>query len=78
MLACGYNRLLRTAFGVGFSDAQCGFKAISPPAARALLPLVEDNHWFFGTELIVIAAPSRSSSKGEQTGQHERDAVGCG
>ncbi len=36
-------------------DAQCGFKAISASAARALLPGVEDGGWFFDTELIVAA-----------------------
>lgn len=54
-LSRSYNSLLRSAFGVGFSDAQCGFKAISRRVAQSLLPLVEDNHWFFDTELLVIA-----------------------
>ena len=51
----GYNLLLRAALGVGFSDAQCGFKAIRAAAARELLPLVEDTSWFFDTELLVLA-----------------------
>ena len=38
-----------------FSDAQCGFKALRRDAARSLLPLVEDNEWFFDTELLVTA-----------------------
>ncbi len=50
-----YNRLLRLVFGVQFSDAQCGFKAITRSAAERLLPVVEDNGWFFDTELLVIA-----------------------
>jgi hypothetical protein len=37
-----YNRLLGATLGTGFSDAQCGFKAIRADAARALLPLVRD------------------------------------
>jgi hypothetical protein len=40
---------------VGFSDAQCGFKAIRAAQARELLPLVEDRGWFFDTELLVLA-----------------------
>jgi hypothetical protein len=50
-----YNRLLRLAMHIQFSDAQCGFKAITRRAARQLLPLVVDNEWFFDTELLVLA-----------------------
>jgi putative flippase GtrA len=50
-----YNLLLHVALGVGFSDAQCGFKAIRADAARDLLPLIEDTGWFFDTELLVLA-----------------------
>jgi len=50
-----YNFILRRAAGVHFSDAQCGFKAIRRDAAAALLPLVEDDNWFFDTELLVLA-----------------------
>jgi putative flippase GtrA len=50
-----YNFLLRATLGVGFSDAQCGFKAIRAEAARELLPLTEDTGWFFDTELLVLA-----------------------
>ena len=50
-----YNRLLRLALRAHFSDAQCGFKAIRAGAAAELLPLVEDEGWFFDTELLVLA-----------------------
>ena len=50
-----YNRLLKFSLGVGFSDAQCGFKAMSARAAQELLPLVEDTEWFFDTELLARA-----------------------
>ena len=50
-----YNLLLRQTLRARFSDAQCGFKAIRRDAARELLPLVEDNAWFFDTELLVVA-----------------------
>ena len=50
-----YNLLLHAVLGTGFSDAQCGFKAIGADAARALLPLTEDTGWFFDTELLVLA-----------------------
>jgi len=50
-----YNVLLRTWLRVGFSDAQCGFKAVRKDVADALLPLVVDDAWFFDTELLVLA-----------------------
>jgi putative flippase GtrA len=53
-----YNLLLRGAMAVKFSDAQCGFKAIRADVARQLVPLVEDEGWFFDTELLIIAERS--------------------
>src|SRR5215470_4276672 len=50
-----YNLLLHATLGTGFSDAQCGFKAIRADAARVLLPLTEDTGWFLDTELLVLA-----------------------
>lgn len=50
-----YNLMLRHSLSVKFSDAQCGFKAIRRDVAQALLPHVEDNAWFFDTELLVLA-----------------------
>jgi putative flippase GtrA len=50
-----YNRILRLTLGARFSDAQCGFKAIRADAARILLPEIEDQGWFFDTELLVLA-----------------------
>ncbi len=50
-----YNLMLRHALAARFSDAQCGFKAIRRDVAASLLPLVEDDGWFFDTELLVLA-----------------------
>jgi glycosyltransferase involved in cell wall biosynthesis len=50
-----YNLILRLTLRARFSDAQCGFKAITKPAAMALLPQIQDNGWFFDTELLVLA-----------------------
>ncbi|MCU1527266.1 MAG: sugar translocase, partial [Frondihabitans sp.] len=50
-----YNLLLHLVLRVRFSDAQCGFKAIRRDVAEQLLPLIEDNAWFFDTELLVLA-----------------------
>ena len=53
-----YNVLLRTTLATQFSDAQCGFKAMRADRARELLPMVQDNGWFFDTELLVLAERS--------------------
>ena len=50
-----YNGLLRHVLRARFSDAQCGFKAIRADAARTLLPQIQDQGWFFDTELLVLA-----------------------
>ena len=50
-----YNLLLRTAMRARFTDAQCGFKAGRTEVVRALLPDVEDQEWFFDTELLLAA-----------------------
>ena len=50
-----YNRLARTMLRTQFSDAQCGFKAITKRTAKKILPLVEDTGWFFDTELLFLA-----------------------
>jgi putative flippase GtrA len=50
-----YNLLLRTTMRARFSDAQCGFKAGRAEVVRALLPAVEDQAWFFDTELLLAA-----------------------
>ncbi|MCI9871507.1 bifunctional glycosyltransferase family 2/GtrA family protein [Arthrobacter humicola] len=53
-----YNFLLRRTMQVRFSDAQCGFKAIRADVAKRILPHIEDNGWFFDTELLIIAERS--------------------
>ncbi len=50
-----YNLLLHVVLGTRFLDAQCGFKAVRADVARALLPEVVDEAWFFDTELLVRA-----------------------
>jgi glycosyltransferase involved in cell wall biosynthesis len=55
VISRAYNLLLRAAFHNGFSDAQCGFKAVRSEVAGALLPMIEDEGWFFDTELLILA-----------------------
>jgi len=53
VLSRGYNFLLKLFLGVSFGDAQCGFKAINKKVAKELIPKIQDNEWFFDTELLV-------------------------
>jgi len=46
---------MKLVLGLKCSDAQCGFKAVSNKAAKILIPLIRDRHWFFETELLYIA-----------------------
>ena len=55
VLTRGYNLLIKATFFNRFSDAQCGFKAVSRRAAKRILPLIEDTNWFFDTELLILA-----------------------
>ena len=51
----GYNLMLRTMFATQVRDMQCGFKAVRRDVVMALLPAIEDEDWFFDTELILLA-----------------------
>jgi hypothetical protein len=55
LISRAYNLVLKLSLRGRFSDAQCGFKALTREAALALLPLVKDDEWFFDTELLVTA-----------------------
>lgn len=50
-----YNALIRLSHGAKFSDAQCGFKAARTEVIRPLLQHIEDDSWFFDTELLLLA-----------------------
>lgn len=51
----GYSLTFRSMFFTGFRDAQCGFKAVSRRVVDEVVPLVVNSHWFFDTELLLIA-----------------------
>jgi glycosyltransferase involved in cell wall biosynthesis len=51
----GFIFLIKLLFLSRLSDTQCGFKAITRRAAHELLPLVENDEWFFDTELLLLA-----------------------
>ena len=51
----GYILLIKLFIGVHFTDAQCGFKAVTRRVVREIIPLVTDNAWFFDSELLLLA-----------------------
>jgi putative flippase GtrA len=55
LISRSYNLLLRGTLRSSLPDAQCGFKAIRADVAQRVLPLVEDDGWFFDTELLFLA-----------------------
>jgi len=50
-----YNILIKLMFRNRFSDAQCGFKALTREAVADLVPIVKDQGWFFDSELLLRA-----------------------
>lgn len=48
-----YNLLLRLVFWHTIKDHQCGFKAIRKDVFVDVEPYIENNNWFFDTELIL-------------------------
>jgi len=50
-----YNLMVRAILWTSFSDAQCGFKVVSRRVAQEIIPQIEDQAWFFDTELLVLA-----------------------
>ena len=83
----GYNALVRTLLRSDVRDHQCGFKALSRAAFDALSADVEDDHWFWDTELLVRAQragfrvdefPVDWEPKGDSKVDLVRDVIGMG
>lgn len=55
ILSRGYNILIKLFFQTHFTDAQCGFKAVSRRVVKELLPHIRDDAWFFDSELLITA-----------------------
>jgi hypothetical protein len=45
-------------FRTHFTDAQCGFKAVTRGVVDNLIPHIKDNDWFFDGELLIVAEKS--------------------
>jgi uncharacterized protein (TIRG00374 family) len=50
-----FNGLTRLFLRSELRDHQCGFKAFDRDALDALVPVVQDQHWFWDTEILVKA-----------------------
>ena len=83
----GFNTLVRTVLRSDLRDHQCGFKAIDRAAFDHLGPMVEDDHWFWDTELLVKAQregyrvkefPVDWEPKGDSKVDIVRDVFGMG
>ncbi|HIH88375.1 TPA: glycosyltransferase family 2 protein [Candidatus Bathyarchaeota archaeon] len=48
-----YNTLIRTLFGTPVHDHQCGFKAFDRARLMEYIDEVDDNHWFWDTEVLI-------------------------
>lgn len=55
LLTRGYSLMIKSMFWTRWSDAQCGFKAASREAVQRIVPVIENNNWFFDTELLILA-----------------------
>src|SRR5258707_574393 len=55
LISRSYNLILRAVLATRVRDAQCGFKAVRAEVAQRLLPAIEDDGWFFDTELLLLA-----------------------
>jgi len=82
-----YNALVRTFLRSNLQDHQCGFKAFDREALDVLLPAVQDEHWFWDTEVLVKAQrrgyrvkefPVDWTPKGDSKVDLIRDVFGMG
>ena len=55
IISRGYIKVLKLLLGFPFTDAQCGFKAVSKKVVSDLFDQIKDDEWFFDTELLYIA-----------------------
>ena len=49
---------IRILFQTHFTDAQCGFKAVTKNVVQNLIPYIVDNEWFFDGELLIVGEKS--------------------
>lgn len=83
----GYNFLVRTVLRSKLYDHQCGFKAFSRETLYDLMDKAEDTHWFWDTEMLVLAQLNGLNIKefpvvwkhgGNTTVNLKKDIIGMG
>ncbi len=83
----GYNTLVRVMLRSSIQDHQCGFKAFDRDVLCELLQDIEDDHWFWDTEVLVQAQrrgydvlefPVEWEPKGDTSVDLMRDVFGMG
>jgi len=47
-----YNIVIKLSLGTHFNDAHCGFKTGRREVIQKILPYIDDNEWFFDTEIL--------------------------
>jgi glycosyltransferase involved in cell wall biosynthesis len=50
-----YNLVIKVSLGTHFNDAHCGFKTGRREVIQKLLPYIDNNEWFFDTEMLFYA-----------------------
>lgn len=50
-----YRFILRLTLRSKIKDAPCGFKAVNQTIIQKIIPLTQNNEWFFDTEMVVLA-----------------------
>ncbi len=54
LISRGYIMVLKLFLGFPYTDAQCGFKAVSKKIVKEFFPHIIDDEWFFDTELLQL------------------------
>jgi uncharacterized protein (TIRG00374 family) len=87
LASTGYNSLVKLFLRSDLYDHQCGFKAFDRETLFAIMPDVQDNHWFWDTEVLIRAQkagytikefPVDWTPKGDTKVDLVRDVFGMG
>lgn len=88
-LSSGFNALVQALLGSSVKDHQCGFKGFRKSVALQLCSLAREKHWFWDTEVLVLAQRKKmrvkeipvewsEDTKGETKINFERDVLEMG